>query len=303
MSYKNLNYIIEIAREGSISRAAEKLFISQSALSVHLRNLEIELGVKLFTRQSHGMVPTREGRIYVETANEMLRLESEMYAAITSTSNQFRSIGCCSEIGTEILTQVLFTFKEHYPSYRFSITDGTTDNLMNRFMNGEFNFLIADSMTPITDKKNTVMMLSEEEIVFVLSEESPFAKYASKDYDNPPCIDLELLKDESFIIEGSDQIENTLLQKMFADKGLKPKIFCEMNSIRQSCLMAQRTGMIAVQPDFCVPRDMNLLVMKPNQPYYRYVQLIKRDSGYLKEQDDQFCKAIQEAYQNWYRKD
>ena len=83
MSYKNLNYIIELAEQQNVSRAAEKLFISQSALSIYLKKLESELGVNLFLRQNNKLIPTEKGNIVISTAREILRLENEMYEQLT----------------------------------------------------------------------------------------------------------------------------------------------------------------------------------------------------------------------------
>ena len=74
MDTKQIEYIIKIADEGSITRAAEKLFITQSALSQQLQKLEKELGAPLFVRNKSDWTLTPEGKVYVENAREMLRI-------------------------------------------------------------------------------------------------------------------------------------------------------------------------------------------------------------------------------------
>ena len=66
MLLKEFIYIIAIAEEGSISRAAERLFMAQSSLSEFLKQYEGELGAMLFVRTSTGMLPTASGRLLVE---------------------------------------------------------------------------------------------------------------------------------------------------------------------------------------------------------------------------------------------
>lgn len=62
MDLKQIEYIVKIAETGSITRAAEQLFITQSALNQQLLKLEQQLGIKLFVRHKHDMTPTSAGR-------------------------------------------------------------------------------------------------------------------------------------------------------------------------------------------------------------------------------------------------
>ena len=65
MDLKQIEYIVKIAETGSITRAAEQLFITQSALNQQLLKLEQQLGIKLFVRHKHDMTPTSAGRVYL----------------------------------------------------------------------------------------------------------------------------------------------------------------------------------------------------------------------------------------------
>ena len=72
MNIQQLTYIVEIANRKSISRAAEYLFVSQPALSQQIRNLEKELGYRVFRRTSKGLELTEKGNLFYEKAQEML---------------------------------------------------------------------------------------------------------------------------------------------------------------------------------------------------------------------------------------
>ena len=78
MNTKILEYIIAIAREKSISGAAEKYYLSQPVLSRHLRNIEEELGTPLFVRGHSGMSLTDAGRIYINNAQMILHLQATL---------------------------------------------------------------------------------------------------------------------------------------------------------------------------------------------------------------------------------
>ncbi len=78
-----IEHIIKIAEEKSITKAAEKLYLTQSALNQQLLKLERELGIPLFRRAKTEMIPTRAGEIYLKGAREILRTKSRTYAEIS----------------------------------------------------------------------------------------------------------------------------------------------------------------------------------------------------------------------------
>mgnify|MGYP006074750835 FL=1 len=75
MNLKEIEYIMKIAEEKNITRAAERLFITPSALNQQLHRLETELGVPLFYRNGNRWYPTQAGEIYLDSARELLRIK------------------------------------------------------------------------------------------------------------------------------------------------------------------------------------------------------------------------------------
>ena len=88
MNTKNLEYIIAIAEEQSISRAAERFYLSHAALSRHVRNLEEELGTPLFIRSQEGVTLTPAGSILISDARAILHLEKELDAQLAAMRRQ-----------------------------------------------------------------------------------------------------------------------------------------------------------------------------------------------------------------------
>ena len=83
MDIKHLDYIITLADEQSLTIAAQKLSVTQSAISQHLTKLEKSLGVPLFNRANSEWTLTEEGRLYLDMAREIVRLEERTAAAIS----------------------------------------------------------------------------------------------------------------------------------------------------------------------------------------------------------------------------
>ena len=85
-----IEHIIKIAEEKSITKAAEKLYLTQSALNQQLLKLERELGIPLFRRAKTEMIPTRAGEIYLKGAREILRTKSRTYAEISDLTGSYK---------------------------------------------------------------------------------------------------------------------------------------------------------------------------------------------------------------------
>ena len=86
MDTRQIEYILQIAEENNITKAAEKLFITQSALNQQLLKLERELGTPLFQRTKNKWCLTDAGRIYVEGARKMMQIKKDTYNQLYDVS-------------------------------------------------------------------------------------------------------------------------------------------------------------------------------------------------------------------------
>ncbi|WP_215696269.1 LysR family transcriptional regulator [Clostridium sp. MCC353] len=300
MGYKNLNYIVEIARQRNISKAAEKLFISQSALSVYLKKLERELGVELFIRKNNTLTPTVEGEMFVNTAKEILKLEKDLFDKIKPDGRGVFTIGICSELAVTMFTRVLSDFKKSHPAFKASVTDGRTEPLITKLNEGLVKCIIVPSTQEHPGISHHCELLKDEELVFVLSKNHPLAALASDDYDHPPRVDASVFKDAGFILAPSDTIEAEIIQRLFNDHNIIPEILFEINRTRDISQMVREGMGISIQPEYCVPRDMELVVCRPERAYHRYMHLIYRANTRLSKEETMLLKSVKQAYQTWY---
>ena len=120
MDTKQIEYILKIAEENNITKAADKLFITQSALNQQLLKLESELGTPLFHRSRTNWRPTAAGEIYIRNAREILRLKKNTYNQINDIANTKRgnlSIGFTPGRGINMFTSI-------YPVFHQKSEDG-----------------------------------------------------------------------------------------------------------------------------------------------------------------------------------
>ena len=119
MDLKQLEYMVRIAEEKNITKAAEKLFITQSALNQQLLKLEREIGSPLFYRSRTDWHLTEVGEIYIGAAKEMLGLKKETYNRINdliNMKNTHLSIGLTPERGISMFASVYPEFHKLHPN-------------------------------------------------------------------------------------------------------------------------------------------------------------------------------------------
>ncbi len=126
MSMIELEIIKTLAEEGNMRKAADRLFLSQPALSQRLQSIEKEWGVLLFIRSQKGLEPTPAGELVVEYAKEAILKKEEALEMISSMADKVHGtlkIACASIIGHTWLPQVLKEFVERYPDAQISLID------------------------------------------------------------------------------------------------------------------------------------------------------------------------------------
>ena len=126
MDTRQLNYILTIAECGSISKAANKLFISQSGLNQQLQRIEKELGISLFERDTHHLAITESGTIFLRYARETLNREKQMYAMISDVMDgnvgEIR-VNLAMEQGIELFCEIFPEFHAKYPLVELKLED------------------------------------------------------------------------------------------------------------------------------------------------------------------------------------
>lgn len=143
MEIRVLRYFLEIARESSMSRAAEILHVSQPTLSKQMKELESELGKKLFHRGSTSVSLTDEGMLLRKRAEDILTMvdktTSEFQELDNITGGEVH-IGCAESHQIKYLAWVIKDFKEAYPRFRYHLTSGNTEQVVERLDRGLIDF-------------------------------------------------------------------------------------------------------------------------------------------------------------------
>lgn len=139
MEIRVLRYFLEIARESNMSRAAEILHVSQPTLSKQMKELESELGKKLFHRGSTSVSLTDEGMLLRKRAEDILAMAdktTEEFRELDNITGGEVHIGCAESYLIKHLAQAIKDFKEKYPLFRYHLTSGNTEQVAERLDRG-----------------------------------------------------------------------------------------------------------------------------------------------------------------------
>lgn len=168
MNFLHLKYFLLVAEELNITRAAERLYISQQSLSNHISNMEKELDVKLFTR-SPKLSLTYAGDLLVETATQILDLHSQYLAKVGDINRHYMGLlrlGISHTCGLALLPDILPKFQAEFPMVEFSLFEGNSTHLEDELAHGRVDLIIC--FQPIMMEGVEVVPLTEEELILVV---------------------------------------------------------------------------------------------------------------------------------------
>ena len=193
MEIRVLRYFLTVAREESITKAAEVLHITQPTLSRQLAQMEDEMGVRLFDRGARRLVLTGEGLLLRRRAEEILELVDKTERELTQQDEAVEgvvSVGCGDLTAVQMLPEIFRSFHERYPAVSFDLYTGTADHVKDRMDRGMTD--VGLLMEPISIEKYEYVRLSQrEQWVVVMHPDAPLAKLeriTPGDLVGPPLI-------------------------------------------------------------------------------------------------------------------
>lgn len=139
MDLRQLGYVVAVAELGSFTRAAERCFVAQSALSHQVARLEHELGARLFHRTSRRVHLTPAGRAFLPAARQCLEAAERARAEVSAATGEVRgrlSIGVIPTVAAVDVPGELRAFHKRHPLVRVSLTTGGSDDLVDKVNQG-----------------------------------------------------------------------------------------------------------------------------------------------------------------------
>lgn len=280
MNFNQLHYFVKIVEQRSVSKAATVLFMTQPALTLSMQSLETELGFQLYTKTSYGVEPTKEGWIFYEDAQNILKYLDKWESLRREREDQLSvvDISMVNAIYYAFSERILMRCCEAYQDIGLNLTFGTWDDLSNEFEEGKSRIILNacpkeeyEKIMKLQKKiKNEIVLLGKDHTVVYLNTEDPLCKkkiVTSEDLEKHKIVKL-LTSHKVFPDYASLYQENGIYLKYF------PHVM--------SYIAKNTTGYYALLPSiiktYCTEIDFRNIVTRPvcfekiSTDFYLYMQ-------------------------------
>lgn len=261
MDLKQISYILAIAKAGNMTRAAERMHISQSALSQSYRNLEQELGISLFQKNGRGLELTADGLFFCEKGAELLNLAGEFQKMLEQRKLEHLHILNYFTDVVDNCDETLLQYQSFFPGIRFERSYGSTRDAIDLLRSGLIDFALTLRLVDEPDLHSECLI--DEPVVILVSADSHLA--------NLPSIRISQLNGEILTIYQNAESLKLLFLEFFSKGGAVPsrilQLYDPVLQVRQNtgfifmpqstyhCFrarrMLERCQGILVEDDFC----------------------------------------------------
>ncbi|MFP4021763.1 MAG: LysR family transcriptional regulator [Halanaerobium sp.] len=291
LNYELYRVFYQVAVNLSFSKAAENLFISQSAVSQNIKNLEEELKTDLFIRSTKNVQLTEAGRIlfdHIEPAFNLIKNGEKSIREINALKRGEIHIGANDTISKDYLLPYLNKFHQLYPDIQIQITNRTSSTCIDLLQQNKVDLIISNLPNPkITEQMEYWEIFSFND-VFIAGRE--FKELSKKE------IKLEKLKNYPLLMLESKTTTRKFLEKTLNELGIKIEAAVELGSVDLLIEMTKIGLGISLVPEYCLNlRAENLYELKTKEKLpARKLAVVKMKSIPLSKSADKFMQIIKE---------
>src|SRR5436309_5887232 len=222
MDFDQLETFLEVARLSSFSRAAEKRFRTQPAISAQIRALEEDVGAKLLDRSGGKVSITQSGKLFQKYAEETLEARKSVLTAIAETERVPRGeiiVGANEGTCLHILPYVFADFKKQYPDVSVNIKRADYARVLESIIDNSVDFGVVS--LPVNDSRLTVVLIHRDELILIAPPQHPLGKLKSASIADASKFPL--------IVPKAGHTRDAI-EQMFHEKRLKPNFTMELDS-------------------------------------------------------------------------
>lgn len=234
MNTKQIQYALELAETMNFSQVADRLGITQPALSKQIQHLEKELGVKLFDRSESPMEITPAGEYFLAEARKMLYQQEQLLRSMEDfqTGNRgFLTIGISPFRALYFVSDVLRQVKEKYPNIRIVLHEISSDILRKEVAEGKYDFAIIN--LPVDKAVLDVTLLEADDLVLAVPDR--FCQYLP----DADAVDFADCKHIPFVVVGKRQEMRLLFEKNCEAADIRPEIAMEVVGLSTAWAMCR----------------------------------------------------------------
>ena len=220
MDIRHLSCFVEVARQQSFTKAAQKLNVTQPSISKMIKTLEEELDVTLFYRSSKNAVLTDAGKAVLRPAITILNSFNNLSVELSNVIHLKKgnlTVGIPPMVGVCFFSEIIYKFKERFPNITLKLIEVGSKQIERDIEEGSLDIGVIS--LPLRDKNISIMPFIAEPMHIILRKDHPLAAN--------PVIQYQELEKESFIMFRQDfSIRDPLIDRC-RQSGFNPNIVCE----------------------------------------------------------------------------
>jgi LysR family transcriptional regulator, low CO2-responsive transcriptional regulator len=281
LDFNKLRIFVIVAQEGSFSGAAERLYISQSAVSQHMKELEAVLGRSLFIRGRRGVKLTPHGEVLKQYAGEILALVARAETVLTDVAHLPEgkvSIGVTPGVAVYLAPDWIQTFREQYPHLTVALQTDVTGRILPDVLAGRLDMaFIEGELEGYLNPRLAWLDLADVEQLVVVGRKHPWSVLSS--------VRLENLDGQPVIMRQPGSQTRAWLDGALRRRRVKPVIATELDNLESIKRSAAQGSCLTILPEYVVSAEVAAghLVMIPieGRPLRRTLKLIWAADGYF----------------------
>lgn len=291
MNTKQLQYVLTLAKEGSFSKAADTLNITQPSLSQYIKKIEREIGLELFDRANGDVRITDAGRVYIDAGKRILDIEHQMENSFTDLADHKTGsliIGAAPYRAASMLPVVASIFRSIHPGMHLVVREGTTAELVEGMEHGEYD--LALTLLPIDKRLFNYEPVLEEELILAVPSSYPSFETTSVSGRKHPAVDAKVLDGKSMVMLTEPQFMQRQLENLILDSGVRVGVAAIVKSLEAQIEFVKAGVGIALMPSgierFC--NDSSVI-------FYSFTDALpKREVVVMWRKDQKLSKTAEE---------
>ncbi len=248
MRLEQLEAFVQTAQRGTVSRAADALFVTQPTLTARLKGLERELGARLFVRTGRGMRLSDAGRAFLPYAERSLGAAAagrRLLADLERGEGGQLALGAAPAVSTYVLPLILTRFRRTHPGVQLAVRTGHSEEILELVLREEVQVGLGRSLQ---HREVEAIPLYDDELVLVVDPDHPFAQQDG--------VGAEQIGDVQLILFDRTSSYHRLTSEFFQRLGAVPKGVMELDNIDAAKKMVEQGLGVALLPHTAVAGEL-----------------------------------------------
>ncbi len=259
MYFKELTAFIAVYEAKSISKAAQKLYMTQPSLTRLIQGIEEQVGSSLFTRTREGLIPTLTGELYMDKANQILKIQKdfELSLAFVNDSNRGRlTIGTKSFFSSSVLPKVISSFQKKFQNVEITIFESLGNDVEKEITKNSVDVAIVH--LPTSSDQLVCLPVGKEKFYIAISKDDEINNLAFKKSDGLLYFNLSDLKDKDFLFAQPNQKIRQETDRIISLAKISPNIKLQCTNIHTiNNLVSEGVGVSIIPSSYINFNDSN----------------------------------------------